>query len=623
MISRSLTAAIFCSAVFMTNGCDLATSDLDSLPEAELSVTPETLVYDETDPENNIFTVVSSVPWSAESDNGSIRFQPDEGLEGETTVIVTNVGEGVSGTITFKTVRRSSTDNVKEKTVHVSRKEAGEEIPGNSVLIYYDNLDKTVQSQATYLDQWDGYINATGEGASGVSYTGRSVSIRTSYASMGYEGASGNNAMNFGADNLTMTISGITLKPGQDRLEFSFGATPPSGATFYPGETIKLYVGLDGQSAMANELEFTAVKGSSTWVLATAVFNIEGELPSSLSFTLLSAAKNTKVDDFRLETTDKSGQTITNSSAGAWKCPEIPETVSPDDDYKYVTHYATTYSSGKYVRNYSACYDTRRHNPVWVAYPFHDIYTEGGWTRPSTDPWRPDPEFDESEQSIIYPSDWSSWPSFNDTRRWSKLDGVDDYLGRGHLLASSNRGAGNPDVLLDLNVQTFYPTNISPEYHEYPKHWSLVEGILSNSWNCLDTVYVVAGCYYANDDNVVYDASWSGSIESYAKTCVVPTAHYKVFLRTKSGSTGKRVQDCSASELMAIGFWFEQKLDSSPFETQPALSTVTMSVADIEKRIGNEFKFFPEVPEEVKQTFSISDWPGLQEISNTTYEPGE
>jgi hypothetical protein len=32
------------------------------------------------------------------------------------------------------------------------------------------------------------------------------------------------------------------------------------------------------------------------------------------------------------------------------------------------------------------------------------------------------------------------------------------------------------------------------------------------------------------------------------------------------------------------------------------------SVAEIERLTGNEFDFFPEVPDEVKQSFNPSDW---------------
>ena len=89
---------------------------------------------------------------------------------------------------------------------------------------------------------------------------------------------------------------------------------------------------------------------------------------------------------------------------------EYPQTLKANADYKYGTLRGKTYTSKKNVRNYSYCYDVRRHNPMWVAYPCHTIYWEGGYTRPNPDPWRPNPDLTENEQSIIYAADWKSWP---------------------------------------------------------------------------------------------------------------------------------------------------------------------------------------------------------------------
>lgn len=396
--------------------------------------------------------------------------------------------------------------------------------------------------------------------------------------------------------------------------------SPAPGLQIIPEQNVKVYASFNGGTSQ--ELKFTATPGTSTWVLAKAVFKIEGNLPATMDISIFAQSKSTKIDDFRLVTTTESGQTV-NAGGGTpeqLRYAELPETLIPSEEFKYITYHAVTYSSRQHVRNYSACYDIRRHNPVWVAYPYHDIYEEGGWTRPSTDPWRPDPQMQEYEQSIIYPADWTGWPNHSDTRRWSKLDGMSGYLERGHLLASSNRGAGSFSVLLDMNVQTFYPTNISPERHMHPGHWTLVERILSDSWNCPDTVYVVAGCHYANDSHAVTDASWNGADGPDSKVCIVPTAHYKIFLRTKSGRSGKRVQDCSAGELMAIGFWFEQNLNDAQTADPQPLSAVTMSVAEIEQRTGNLFEFFPDIPETVKESYNVSDWPGLTEIINKSQE---
>lgn len=620
----------------VTAGC--APKEQDTITVHELEVTPLSIDFDADNPENNTFTVTSNVPWRITCD-ADMKLDRYSGEEGETVVTVMQIPEGKTCTATVSTVKGNISETSVSKEVQVSRTDAGGDQPDpgpdvyEETLVYYDNLDRTRAEQNydgkywPYVDQWDGFINKEGPGSAGVTYSGRSVSTRSSFASTGYPGASGVNAFYFG-NSSSLSIRNIAV--GQDRtFKFTVGMTNRSGLT-----TSTFDVSVMNQDGKSVPLEYTLEKYGD-WSLATILFRVTGEQPSSLSFTIGSADANPFIDDIRLvSTTQPTDNTVTFGEGPVepvhhWA--ELPQTEvngryeyiadgGMAGDYKYVTHHANTYSSKKYVRNYSACYDTRRHNPMWVAYPFHAIYEEGGWTRPETDPWRNDPKFEESEQSIIYPIDWQSYPDHTDERRWSKLAGMTDYFGRGHLLMSANRGAGNKSVLLDLNVQTFYPTNISPEYHLYPKHWQLVEEQLTG-WKCQDTVYVVTGCHYENDNNVIQDASWSGISASYSKSCVVPTAHYKVFLRTKVGNTGKPVQECRAEELMAIGFWFEQKLDSSPFTQQPALSTVTMSVSEIEARTGHMFKFFPDIPEQVKANYNINDWPGLAAISSETYPP--
>ena len=280
----------------------------------------------------------------------------------------------------------------------------------------------------------------------------------------------------------------------------------------------------------------------------------------------------------------------------AWA--EMPKVNVSKPNYKQVTHYANTVKTNQYVRNYSACYDTGRHNPMWVAYPLHACYTEG-WGRTTPDPWQPDPKFRESEQSIIYEKDVEGY------HYWSPISFKWDSKGftKGHLLRSDDRrGAGQT-----INIQTFYPTNIAPEEFVYPDVHAELEGLLSDEWICRDTIYVVSGCWY--DDTEVYEAwdasSWGNTTQD-SKKCQVPNYQYKVYLRTKSGNTGKPIQECSAGELTAIGFWLPQ----GPASTldAPALSTFARSVDEIERLTGGEFEFFPEAPDEVTASYNPADW---------------
>jgi endonuclease G len=173
------------------------------------------------------------------------------------------------------------------------------------------------------------------------------------------------------------------------------------------------------------------------------------------------------------------------------------------------------------------------------------------------------------------------------------------------MLKSADRGGDGAEI----NIQTFYPTNISPELYLHTNTWEIVENALSDRWTCSDTTYVVTGCYYGDDKYELIDASsWGLPTDGKSKTCIMPVARYRVILKTRSGNTGKPVAECSADELISIGFWFPQAFNGQKVYEENDKSQWIFSVADIEKKIGGEFSFFPTVPEEVKQQRNLSDW---------------
>jgi hypothetical protein len=68
-------------------------------------------------------------------------------------------------------------------------------------------------------------------------------------------------------------------------------------------------------------------------------------------------------------------------------------------------------------------------------------------------------------------------------------------------------------------------------------------------------------------------------------------------LRTKGGNTGKKVQDCSANELICAGYWVANNATATP---------VIKSVAEIESLTG--LTFFANVPNAPKSSYTASDW---------------
>ncbi len=240
---------------------------------------------------------------------------------------------------------------------------------------------------------------------------------------------------------------------------------------------------------------------------------------------------------------------------------ELPEQVE-NDDYMYVTHF--TELNGKTIRNFSMCYDIKNYAARWVAYPFHQIYDDADVGR--VENWAYDPKIPTAYQPNLYRSYSGSYD-------------------RGHQCASADRQSTS-----EMNAQTFYYSNMTPQYSTLNQQkWADIESEVRDQV-CSDTLYVVTGADYSTI--LGYTTDYSG------KQCPIPGAYYKVMMRTKTGSTGKAVEDCTADELKAIGFWFEH-------EYYPALPDA-ISVAEIEAKTG--FNFFPTIPEEVKKTYNATHW---------------
>lgn len=213
-----------------------------------------------------------------------------------------------------------------------------------------------------------------------------------------------------------------------------------------------------------------------------------------------------------------------------------------------------TYNSKTY-RNYSMCYDATNYVARWVAYPMHSCYTGGD---NDSETFYQDPSFTSGEQ-------------ITDTYAGSTYN-------RGHQIAKAQR-----KVTAEARKQTNYYTNMTPQNSTLNGgKWATMEDKERGSWMCSDTLYVVSGCHFDN-----YNTTCANND---GKSCPVPTHYFKVMLRTKDGNTGKKVQECSASELICGGYWVENAAATPQFK----------SVTEIEELTG--FKFFVNVPNAPKST---------------------
>ena len=217
------------------------------------------------------------------------------------------------------------------------------------------------------------------------------------------------------------------------------------------------------------------------------------------------------------------------------------------------------------------CYDPDVKAALWIAYPLHDCYTRKVVDR--TDAWGYDP---------LIPAQYQV----------NMEKGMSNGYDRGHQVASADRVASR-----DMNVQTFYYTNMTAQVGAGMNQgvWNTLENTIRDQYVCRDTLYVVTGCVMttATDTQVQWVNNRNGG------KVAVPKAYFKVLLRTKSGNTGKAVDNSNAT---TIGFWFENRRysDSTP------LSSCVKSVDEIERLTG--FTFFPQISDEIKELKDTERW---------------
>ena len=569
-----------------------------------LTVSPSEITFDAS--AENTFSVDTDANWIAIT-SGKITLSKTSGNAGVTTVKIVAMTSTANQTIMIQTPSNPNLYGV----IKVKYEEGGGNDdpvtpPSTTVTtLYYDNLDGNT-SYTDWADNSTSWQNFTGTGANYITYNSRSAKLRNDgYGSAGkYTGASGNSYIRISTPTSNTSYLEINdiYTNGEKNLTFSFGAA-------FQASQCNLYI--RGNDSPWKKLEYTASSSYNSWAKAEASFTLIGNI-NKLSFRIeptdLNSQYGYNIDDLRLETST-GGQSIEFEAASEYQWAEMPNKNNSKSDYVYHTHWSTSVNSKKRVRNYSYCYDVRRHSPMWIAHPQHAVYEEGGKTRPDEDPWARDPYLTDSQSAIVYPVN-----GYTCSLRTYEYGTYGDYYQwqRGHMLASSYRGCGDKYNPAEINVQTFYSSNVAAQRSgdtAFQTLWGAAERKIQDSYVCSDTLYVVSGAHFANENTTAVDARVDIFPDLY-KTCVVPTHFYKIVLRTKSGNTGKPIQECSASELKAVGFWFSNTdTDEQTGSATPTLSSAHMrSVAEIERLTGNEFNFFPEIPNEVKQSFNASDW---------------
>lgn len=232
---------------------------------------------------------------------------------------------------------------------------------------------------------------------------------------------------------------------------------------------------------------------------------------------------------------------------GWMELPAIPEGMDA------FTHSMTVGSVS--TRNYSFLWDYSNLVAPWVAYPLCVWNMSGKAGR--TDAWDLDPLLPANKQPVL-------------TRGFS--EGNAGWFARGHQIASADR-----QTSYSSNAMTFYGTNMTPQINNgfNADIWANLEGKVRSWAGRSYTLYVVTGCVidYKKGETVKY------AVDNYGKKVTVPTAYYKVVLRYMKNST------VGYSGYSACAVWLDHKV----YSTKNIDSKYSMSVKDLEKKVGMDF----------------------------------
>ena len=320
-----------------------------------LSVAPAELLYDPASPASNVVTVTTNASWKAACPNSALKFSPASGT-GSATITIADAPAGQRTTLT---VTAGEGSGAKTATCVIVR---NPETPAETVF----SLDFGNGAGGVWAGANQEWKTQTGTGASTVTYAVNNVRINNdNYGSAGkYSGASGKAyaKMFYNASTDYFVIQDISLPAGQTNFTLAFGA-------IFPADDVSLTVSADG--AVWKPLVYTGASAYNTWTGTTVGFTLAQPVPKlwiRLAPTGTERAYGLNFDDIRL-TTGGGGQQVDLGTGAGLRWAELPSNFeTPSSDQFVHTTWTTTVSGGKRVRNYTYCYDKRRHNQIGRAH---------------------------------------------------------------------------------------------------------------------------------------------------------------------------------------------------------------------------------------------------------------
>ena len=203
------------------------------------------------------------------------------------------------------------------KTLTVKQKGTGS---ATDAIVYANDFDKTEATKTfgtgtswPYLDQFDGWKNASGTGIGAETYSFSGMSARANSTSNSnysdYEG-SGSNNLFFGS-SAYFSIQGIKL-PSDANYSLTFGAEKYSqdNGSLFKHDEFHVYVSNDAKKWVEIEYTFPSGDKEGRWDLATSNFTVPKGTSSLSIYVKTDVASSYRLDDLKLSVAAEAGTVI-------------------------------------------------------------------------------------------------------------------------------------------------------------------------------------------------------------------------------------------------------------------------------------------------------------------------
>lgn len=203
------------------------------------------------------------------------------------------------------------------KTLTVKQKGTGS---AADAIVYANDFDKTEATKTfgtgtswPYLDQFDGWKNASGTGIGAETYSFSGISARANSTSNSnysdYEG-SGSNNLFFGS-SAYFSIQGIKL-PSDANYSLTFGAEKynKDNGSLFKHDEFHVYVSNDAKKWVEIEYTFPSGDKEGRWDLATSNFTVPNGTSSLSIYVKTDVASSYRLDDLKLSVAAEAGTVI-------------------------------------------------------------------------------------------------------------------------------------------------------------------------------------------------------------------------------------------------------------------------------------------------------------------------